>query len=335
MHLVLEFTKNLIPVNWKTTGTGWTSGNCPMCVQNGQSRPDTKKRGGFYFEEDKFRYNCFNCGYSTGWSEGKQLSGRLKRLYGVFGADSSEIHRLQIELMRERDTAELLIKKKTEDKEVKIDWPEIPLPSQTQDLHTAELSEKELPKFVSACEFLSDRSLLDYPDWKYSTFSHFKSRVILPFYYKGKVVGYTARWVGDVPNKETPKYYVQQPKNFVYGLDNQHAENRFVIVTEGVFDAILVDGISVLGNGVTAEQAHLIDKLNKRVILCPDRDNAGKQLIDRAVELGWEVSFPPWKDSIKDAADAVTEYGRLLTVNSIVKFATNNKIKIQVQRKML
>ena len=113
------------------------------------------------------------------------------------------------------------------------------------------------------------------------------------------------------------------------------SDRDFVIVVEGVFDAIQVDGISVLGNIVTPEQAHLIDKLNKRVILCPDRDNAGKELIEQAVELGWEVSFPPWKDDIKDAADAVEQYGRLLTVKSIVDFATNNKIKIRVQSKML
>ena len=47
-----------------------------------------------------------------------------------------------------------------------------------------------------------------------------------------------------------------------------------------------------MGNSVTAEQAHLIDRLGKRVILCPDRDTAGKELIEQALELGWEVSFP-------------------------------------------
>ena len=63
-----------------------------------------------------------------------------------------------------------------------------------------------------------------------------------------------------------------------------------MVVTEGVFDAILIDGISVMGNSVTAEQAHLIDKLDLRVIVCPDRDKAGIELIDQALELGWEVS---------------------------------------------
>ena len=59
MTLVQDFVKNAIPANWRTNPTGWTSGNCPMCIENGESRPDTKGRGGFLFEENKFRYNCF------------------------------------------------------------------------------------------------------------------------------------------------------------------------------------------------------------------------------------------------------------------------------------
>ena len=86
---------------------------------------------------------------------------------------------------------------------------------------------------------------------------------------------------------------------------------------------------------MTPEQAHLIDKLGKRVILCPDRDKPGKDLIEQALTLGWEVSFPPWHPDVKDAAEAVNKYGRLLTVASIIKYATSNNVKIQVQSKML
>jgi DNA primase len=79
----------------------------------------------------------------------------------------------------------------------------------------------------------------------------------------------------------------------------------------------------------------LIERLGKRVILCPDRDKPGKELIEEALALGWEVSFPPWDKDVKDAADAVAKYGRLLTVASIIKHATDNKIKAQVKAKML
>jgi len=44
----------------KTTSNGWLTMNCPMFVQNGQPRPDTKHRGGLKFEHDKIGYHCFN-----------------------------------------------------------------------------------------------------------------------------------------------------------------------------------------------------------------------------------------------------------------------------------
>ena len=103
MALITEFVKTVIPVNWKSTPSGWTSGNCPMCVINGQGRPDTKGRGGIRFDDDKFQYNCFNCGYKTGWSPGKRITGRLKRLFQQFGVDESEVQRLQLELLKEED----------------------------------------------------------------------------------------------------------------------------------------------------------------------------------------------------------------------------------------
>ena len=123
---------------------------------------------------------------------------------------------------------------------------------------------------------------------------------------------------------------------YVFNIDRfADSKREIVIVTEGVFDAILIDGVAIQGNSVGPEQAHLIEKLGKRIIVCPDRDEAGTELMLQAAELGWEVSFPPWHVDVKDAADAVQHYGRLATISSIIKHATNNKLKIEVKSKML
>ena len=53
------------------------------------------------------------------------------------------------------------------------------------------------------------------------------------------------------------------------------------------------------------------------------------------MELGWEVGFPPWSNDVKDADEAVLKYGRLATVASIIKHATDNKLKAQVKAKMI
>ena len=84
-----------------------------MCVTNGQSLPHTKGRGGIRFDDDKFPHNCFNCGYKTGWSPCKRISGRLKRLLQNFGVDESEVQRLQLELLKEEDVATILALNKT------------------------------------------------------------------------------------------------------------------------------------------------------------------------------------------------------------------------------
>ena len=77
------------------------------------------------------------------------------------------------------------------------------------------------------------------------------------------------------------------------------------------------------------EQGNIIDSLNKRVILLPDRDKAGVKLTEAAIERGWHVSFPEWEDC-KDAGDAQIKYGRLFTVKSILDSAITNPTKIRV-----
>ena len=37
--------------------------NCPCCIFMGESRNDTRGRGGVFLDHDKTGYNCFNCGF--------------------------------------------------------------------------------------------------------------------------------------------------------------------------------------------------------------------------------------------------------------------------------
>ena len=333
MTLVLDFVRNMIPANWSSNPTGWVSGNCPMCVQNGESRPDTKGRGGFLFEEDKFRYNCFNCNYTTGWAEGKYFSGRLKRLMKQFGIEESDIQRLQLELLKEQDVATLLLKQKKRDEPVHIDWGKMALPQGAVPIKDYSGGGSD---FVNAVEYLYERGFditdnrLWYSDTK--TPARMYKRFIVPFFYKGIPVGYTARWIGNPP-EGMPKYYNQQPKNnFVYGLDSQTKDKNVVIVTEGQLDAIFTDGVAIGSNNINDDQANIIDSLNKRVIVLPDADSSGMKMVNKAVDRGWGIAFPDW-DNCKDAADAAMKYGRLYTLRSILDSVVTNTTKIKVLAK--
>jgi DNA primase len=105
-------------------------------------------------------------------------------------------------------------------------------------------------------------------------------------------------------------------------------------VTEGPFDAITISGVSILGSEINDTQRELIDGLGRQVIVVPDRDAPGEKLINQAKEFGWSVAFPEWEDGINDIAEAVQKYGRLFTIQSILKTTESNKLKIDLKRKM-
>ena len=333
--IVLDFVQQQIPGGWRKTPSGWVSGNCPMCATRGH-RADTRKRGGFMFADDKFQYNCFNCGFKTGWSPGHKVTGRLQELLLQLGSDPAHIQRINLELLKEQEEQNIAQQfiKQDKPREVNISWASESLPpnsARLDEVDTSALSEAQLNKFIAACEYIEERKLGFYSDWHWSSYKHFSNRVILPFYYKGETVGYTGRWVGKTPDKETPKYYLKCPNHFVYNIDAQK-KNKYTIVTESQFDSLVTGGVAMQGNTPSMTQCDIVDDIGNEVIVLPDADKAGNELVKAALKRGWSVSFPEW-EGCKDAGDAVQKYGRLFTVRSILESAEKNTTKIQLLAK--
>jgi DNA primase len=155
--------------------------------------------------------------------------------------------------------------------------------------------------------------------------------VLIPFTYNNKVIGWTARFLDD----RTPKYINHSQPGYVFGTDLQHANWQYTIVTEGIFDALSIGGLALMHNTISDAQARLIRTLGKEVIVVPDQDLPGMELVDRAVELGYSVSMPEWPGHIKDVNDAVIEYGRLGTLLTIMQAKETSKIKIELRKKQL
>jgi DNA primase len=130
------------------------------------------------------------------------------------------------------------------------------------------------------------------------------------------------------------KYYTDVWPGYVFNMDAQDWTRKFVIVTEGPFDAIAVSGVSILGSEINDTQRGLIDGLGRQVIVVPDRDAPGEKLINQAIEFGWSVAFPEWDKAVGDVAEAVQKYGRLFTIQSILKTTEKTKLKIDLKRKM-
>jgi hypothetical protein len=158
-------------------------------------------------------------------------------------------------------------------------------------------------------------------------------RIIIPFYYNGKLVGNTGRYYKDVHNKTIRRYINTMPDNYVYNLDKQKDDRKYCIVNEGVLDAYLTDGVSSLGT-INKTQIDIINSLNKQIVVCPDRDKDGDPLVAVAIENKWAVAFPKWANNIKDAGQACQVYGRLITLHSILSSIETNPLKINILRKM-
>jgi DNA primase len=155
--------------------------------------------------------------------------------------------------------------------------------------------------------------------------------VIIPFTHNDRIVGYTCRFLD---NKQ-PKFISDSQPGYVFGTDLQHNNWQSVIVTEGIFDALSIGGLAVMHNSISDAQARLIRSLGREVTVVPDQDQAGLELIDRAVELGWAVSIPDWPQHIKDVNDAVIEYGRFGALLTIMQARETSKIKIEIRKKQL
>lgn len=319
---VQDAVLQLLPTRRRASSSGWISFNAPCCHHRGH-KPDTRSRGGIIVNTDgAVTFHCFNCQFKTGYRPGNHLGYRFRRLLAWLGADENTINRLVIEAVRIKDITGT---RTTEPEPVEIDFKARALPDPVY------LVEQD----AAALKYCQDRGidLNKYPMLVTDRTEHnLNRRVIIPFTWQNKLIGYTARaWDAAVK----PKYHSQYEPNYVYNMDQQRSHAEFVIVCEGPFDAMAIDGVAVLGNDCSETQADIIDTLGREVILVPDQDRAGQQLIRRAQEYGWSVAFPVWAETSKDINEAVTRYGKLFVLKSILESKETSRLKIELLRKRL
>lgn len=319
MSIVSNVVSTFLPPKRKTTPSGWTSFNAPCCHHNGHAA-DTRSRGGLIINaEGGVSYHCFNCGFKCSWQSGRNLSLKFKKFLQWLGVPDNVIQQLALDSLKQ-------ISNNTVHKtsiEIPI-FKDIELPKESvciNDLKSAPT------KSIPVLEYLYKRNLnLNDTNFYWTPKTGYSSRLIIPFYYNNKVVGYTARIVTDA----TPKYLTQSQPGYIFNLDKQSNSNNFIILCEGPIDALHVNGVSALGSELSSSQILLLQSLKKEIIIIPDRDKAGKKLIDQAIDLNWSVSFPPWENNITDVSEAADKYGRLLTLYSIIKSKEESSLKIKL-----
>lgn len=339
---VWDEVRRALPVKSRTSNTQYLNVNCPMCLSRGEPRADSKMRCGLLKKYDGFAITCFNCNFKTRFMIGEPLSRNLKLFMENLGIGDLTIRRLAY--------------KAWQIKEVMTSKP-LPLPP----VYKPKFAPAALPPGAKSFEEWAEagetsRDFLDAVDyvasrgeaiWRATTYywtpncaRALNKRVIVPFHWNGEIVGWTGRAFDPAVGE---RYYNQSPSNFLFNNHAIDGDREYVIVVEGIFDALAIDGVGTEGAHLNEQQAKWLNDSRKMKIVVPDRDNAGQRLIDVALKNKWHVSFPRrggaklslWRSNIKDVADAAKSYGRLYTLRTILEAATDNAIKIGQLRGIL
>jgi hypothetical protein len=310
---------SFLPAKRKQSIAGWISFDAPCCELRGLTSKKTARGGLKLNSDDGWSYHCFNCGYTASYAPGRMLGFKSRQLLGWLGVDELTIERINLESLRHRSIHGLLEDSQRTIKKVVIEFEEKDLPPGLDPIEQGKLHDYLVQRRVS----------LDYP---YMTNPELtRPNILIPFTYKGMMVGNATRFI----DNRAPKFINDTQPGYVFGVDLQQSAWQYVIVTEGVFDALSINGAAVLHNDINTRQAEVIKSLERQVVVVPDQDEAGIKLVDRAVELGWAVSIPEWPAGVKDVNDAVIRLGKLGTLLTILAAKETSKIKIELRKKQL
>lgn len=155
---------------------------------------------------------------------------------------------------------------------------------------------KVLRDFGADEELITQSGLVSQNEDKTKTFDRFRGRIMFPVLdVNGRPVAFGARAMGDDQPKylnspETPAYIKGE---HLYGLfqgKDEIRKKKFAILVEGYLDLIALAQFGItntaasLGTAFTPEQARLLGRWTKRVVINYDGDDAGVKAARRAVE---------------------------------------------------
>jgi len=321
----------LLPGKRKQTPSGWISFNAVCCHHRGETQDDRGRGGVLPNANGGWSYHCFNCSFKAGWTPGNLLSNNTKQLFRWLGLSETDVSKLGLVALKLRDNTA------PNKRVLNFDLTERPLPEGASPIRDwveqlDQLDSAGQEQLLQVITYVNDRGFDPLGELFYWTpSSGYADRVVIPFFSDRKIVGSTARKIRD----GKPKYLTDSQPGYVFNLDHQTWDRQYVIVAEGQFDALAVDGVAIGHNDPNEVQCARINSLDKEVIVVPDRDRPGAKLIRAALEHGWSVSLPPWGDDVKDVADAMKRYGQLYTLFTILHYRETNEIKIQLLKKKL
>lgn len=314
--LLADIIREKVPLG-KLSNTGYYAVRCPVCA-------DYQARGGFKFDESTC-YNDFNCGAKFCYEEGSgKLSRNAREILAAFGITREDLNELTSSLfMNQAERTEKEISLSTLTK-VKLHTPEVAFPDSTYPLLSAGNDDLQAP----LVEYLLARKIDPVQtQFYYSLEPRLARRVIIPFWRGDKLIYWQAR---AIDQGVRPRYVncVVSKEAVIYGHDKLFTyEVAPLFVTEGVFNALLVDGASIMGASLNAAKVEVLKRSRRRLIFVRDRDPRGDLLSQQVLENGWELTTVDPR--VNDVNESVQEFGLLYTAYSLIKNVQDPRYKIQ------
>lgn len=325
-----------LPTKRRKTPQGWWLMNARCCEHKGH-RPDSRMRGNLKFSDDgQIGGNCYNCGFKFRF-DGHHLSDAFEQWLTWIGMDRSVIQSIKLDLLsKQMDGTSAPFSQNKLIAQHK--WESVSLPDQAENMINLLEDGCDLPAFLKVVQYVHGRGedILNGYDyyWSPQTDHQLRDRVIIPFYHNSDIVGWCARYAGKPPSGASKYFNSAIPPGYLFNQNILQKDRAIVLVCEGQFDAIALQGVAVMGHTLSDLQIQRLLQSEQAPVIVPDRQKANQGLIDAAVAFGWGVSFPDWEESIKDAADACERYGQLYTITSALSAISYNDIEINIKRNM-
>lgn len=299
--------EDLIRFNVRFEGRSreWEHCKCKLCN-------DYKVRASFKFLEDRIGHSCFNCGDSSYYKKNSTfISKEFRAVLNAYGVSDTDI---DLELGKSFFNKDQLVlaKKKAESKLAEVSLP--------PDSYLVAGAPQGDDWALAASEYLDGRGLsVGDHQWYMSPHPDFRDRIIIPYYKDGAIVYWQARSLDEFAKKRYVNAAVPiEPILFGYDELEKHTQKPLFIM-EGVFDAISIGGVGMLGSKLYKQRIEMFTKSKRRKIFVidkKDKQNNGYKLGLDALKHGWEISFVSGLSD--DVNKSVVKYGKLWTVQDLI-----------------
>lgn len=301
-----QLIQQYVPLSNQTNSGFWTI-ECAACN-------DHSPRAGFKFENGEVGYKCFNCKRKFRYVEGETIiSNYAIQILEAFGIPKSKV--MEVVNGNFFETGEITFEKIIESRQRtlgSIIGSETKLPKNTFFIGSDKFPDIQKP----IINYLESRKIDPYKiKAMFSLSERHENRVIIPIYQHGKLIHWQSR---SILKDVKPRYLTcYDNKNIaIWGLQNSYKHTGPLFITEGIFDASLVDGVAILGSDLSPEKIQILNTINRKKVVVVDYDANGKSLAMAALEAGWEITYAP---SGFDINKSVVANGILYTIHTLMR----------------